>query len=237
METAVRKRSVVIPAPVELVDAEVSCKDTPLLDSSEVEEKDVVRPKLRRQGKVEVKRAFPARKHGVFLQNTPSSDKITLDLTKISPIAKELHSHLHSSSRPSLFHSPPPPLSSDFTQTQSFPSFRDTYRPLSSQRAHLFRRKTGVISPSQQVLQTTKSELSVMDYFTLLSKRPGNGRRTPHTHQKRAASKGGYRTKLQKDPILQRSPLGVYRYADCYERDEPFLRKMFLSARIHSQHK
>ena len=69
-------------------------------------------------------------------------------------------------------------------------------------------------------------EPTVMEYYRRLSTRPDHGIRTPATHQKRVASRGGYRTKLQKDPVLSRSALGRYEYKDCYDRDEVYLRKM-----------
>lgn len=67
---------------------------------------------------------------------------------------------------------------------------------------------------------------TVMEYYRRLSTRPEHGSRTPATHQKRVASRGGYRTKLQKDPVLRRSALGRYEYKDCYDLDEVYLRKM-----------
>lgn len=67
---------------------------------------------------------------------------------------------------------------------------------------------------------------SVMDYYRRLSVRPKHAIRTPATHQKRVASRSGYRTKLQKDPVLRRSALGHYEYKDCYDLDEVFMRKM-----------
>jgi hypothetical protein len=65
-----------------------------------------------------------------------------------------------------------------------------------------------------------------MDYYKRLSTRPEHGFRTPNTHQRKAASRGGYRTKLQKDPVICRSALGIYEYVDSYEKDEGFLKRM-----------
>ena len=69
-------------------------------------------------------------------------------------------------------------------------------------------------------------DLQVMDYYKRLSTRPEHGFRTPNTHQRKAASRGGYRTKLQKDPVICRSALGIYEYVDSYEKDEGFLKRM-----------
>lgn len=41
----------------------------------------------------------------------------------------------------------------------------------------------------------------------------------------RTASRGGYRTKFQKDPVIVKSTYGQYAYADTYARDSNFLNK------------
>ena len=92
------------------------------------------------------------------------------------------------------------------------------------------------VSPSK-VPDRVSPELPVMDYYKRLNTRPDRGFRTPNTHQRRAASKGGYRTKLQKDPVISRSALGLYVYVDCYDKDEGFLKKMQSAVRVRRKNR
>lgn len=79
-------------------------------------------------------------------------------------------------------------------------------------------------------------DLQVMDYYKRLSTRPERGFRTPNTHQRKAASRGGYRTKLQKDPVISRSALGIYEYVDSYEKDERFLKRLQSAVKLRPKH-
>lgn len=215
MATAKRK-PVVIPAPVAVIDAGVSCDTVtsiPVIPREEQGQRVQV-------GSWKKRLVFPRKTH---FDNVGR----LLKAVEISPIAKELKFTISRGTiKPSLDLNSSLSISTHFTKTWSSP----TYRPLSSRQ--LLPKKlseVNIIRPSPRQLTSSQSQLSIMDYFHLLNSRPDTGRRTPHTHQKRAASKAGYRTKLQKDPVLQRSPFGAYSYADCYELDEPFLRKMFQS--------
>ena len=84
-----------------------------------------------------------------------------------------------------------------------------------------------VVREEDSPVRASRPEIPIMEYFKRLSTRPARSIRTPNTNQKRVASRSGYRTKLQKDPVLRRSPLGLYEYCDCYEVDEVFMRKMY----------
>lgn len=95
------------------------------------------------------------------------------------------------------------------------------------------------LSPSPTPVKSHRRltpDLQVMDYYKRLSTRPERGFRTPNTHQRKAASRGGYRTKLQKDPVISRSALGVYQYVDSYERDEGFLKRMQSAVKLRTKH-
>jgi hypothetical protein len=68
--------------------------------------------------------------------------------------------------------------------------------------------------------QSPMKEDTIMNYYYKLSARSGKTKPTPYNHQKRAASRSGYRTKLQRDPMLRQGPLGYYQYDDAYKTDQ-----------------
>lgn len=219
-----KRKTVVIPTPVAVVDVEVGCYEDASMPTEwqgnvqsskrKVEgfrKKHMVSPQ---KTQFDTAGRFQRKGNG---SRTLKELKFTLSSAALKPEQSSKSNPFASQSR-------------HLSQTESFHSFKPTYRPLLSHRLHLMKvpEVSTVQSPTKQITPSL-SQLSIMDYFHLFSSKPDIGRRTPHTNQRRAASKAGYRTKLQKDPVLQRSPLGAYSYADCYELDEPFLRKMFRS--------
>jgi len=217
----IKRKPVVIPTPVAVLDAGVSCDtETPVPREEQGQSLQV--------GGWKKRLFFPRKAHF-----DPAGR--LLKTVEVSPIAKELKFTLSRGTlKPSLHLDSSLSISTHLTQTWSSPR----YRPLSSRQLHPKKLPAAnIVQSSPRLLRSSQSQLSIMDYFHLLSLRPDTGRRTPHTHQRRAASKAGYRTKLQKDPVLQRSPFGAYSYADCYELDEPFLRKMFQSVSSRQQGK
>mmetsp|Transcript_9873 Transcript_9873/g.19568 ORF Transcript_9873/g.19568 Transcript_9873/m.19568 type:complete len:227 (+) Transcript_9873:1412-2092(+) len=74
------------------------------------------------------------------------------------------------------------------------------------------------------VTSSSFQELPIKSKFNTTTKTMQKVKKTM-TKRPSIASRGGYRTKLQKDPVIVRTTYGQYVYADTYERDASFLNK------------
>jgi hypothetical protein len=68
--------------------------------------------------------------------------------------------------------------------------------------------------------QCPTKENTIMNYYYQFSARSRKTKATPYNLQQKTASNCGYRTKLQRDPMLMQGQLGYYQYDYAYKTDQ-----------------
>lgn len=116
------------------------------------------------------------------------------------------------------------------TRIKSLKTIRNFYS--SYENIKLLETRSKNLGP--RTLETQKSQLRIKKNSLMLNKSPkqsslidklenltrsNEGLRTRSSMHRQAASRQGYRTKLQKDPAITKNSFGTYAYVDCYVKD------------------